>query len=154
MRAFVARLAAMCVVLSTVAMSGCGGGTGDVSGVVKFKGQPLEGGQISFKGGKGKLVGFDINPDGTFLATGVPTGKVKVAVSSLDGEKMVEHFRKASAAGRGESKAPPPKGDPSKMYTKLPPKYGDPDASDITIDVKAGKNDNVTIDLKDIPNAQ
>jgi hypothetical protein len=147
MRAFLSRLAAMGVVLSLVAASGCGGGTGEVSGVVKYKGQPLDGGQITFKGG-GKLIGVDLKPDGTFTATGVPTGTVKVAVSSLDGEKMVEHFRKASASGRGESKTPPPKGEAS-QYSKVPQKYGDPEASGLTIEVKSGKNEGVTIDLKE-----
>jgi hypothetical protein len=145
MRVFVGRLAAMGVVLALVAASGCGGGTGDVSGVVKYKGQPLDGGQVQFKGANNKTAAADLKPDGTFRVSGVPTGTVKVAVSYVD-PRVMEHFKNLSGASR-EGKASP-KG-PVSQYDKIPPKYGDFAASGLTIEVKPGKNEGVEIDLKD-----
>ncbi|HUR53461.1 MAG TPA: hypothetical protein VMZ71_04995 [Gemmataceae bacterium] len=145
MRVFVGRLAAMGVVLALGAASGCGGGTGNVSGVVKFKGQPLGGGQVQFKGGNNPPVGVDLKPDGTFRVAGVPTGTVKVAVSYVD-PRVMEHYKNLSGASR-EGKAPP-KGSVS-QFDKIPPKYGDFTASGLTIEVKPGKNEGVEIDLKE-----
>ena len=144
MKAFVYRFAAVAAVFALVASSGCGGRTGDVSGVVKLKGQPLDGGQVIFKGGSGKLIGADINADGTFTALGIPTGKVQVGVSYVD-PKATEYFRALSAASK-EGKAQP-KGKPED-FNKVPGKYGDPEGSGLTIEVKAGKNEGVEIDLK------
>lgn len=147
MKALLGRLAVLGLGVALLVSSGCGAATGDVSGVVKYKGKALEGGQISFKGGKGKLVGADINPDGTFSAAGVPVGTVQVGVSYID-PKVVDYFKELSQQGRGEKKGPGPKGDPS-QFSKVPDKYGDPNGSGLTIEVKGGKNDGVTIELKD-----
>ena len=146
MKAFLARLFSVGVVVSLFAASGCGGGTGDVTGSVKYKGKALDGGQIQFKGSNGKTASADINPDGTYTVTGVPTGTVKVAVSYVD-PKVVEHFKALSAGGRGESKTPPPKGEPS-QFDKVPQKYGDFDGSGLTVEVKTGPNKH-DVDLKD-----
>ena len=44
------KLMGLLVAGAALALAGCGGGTGSVSGVVKHKGQPLKGGTISFYG--------------------------------------------------------------------------------------------------------
>jgi hypothetical protein len=150
MKAFLCRLSAVGMVLALVASSGCGGGTCDVSGVVKLNGKAVGGGQISFKGGKGnKAVGAEINADGTFTVLGAPTGTVKVGVSWRDTDAETQWFRDVSAASKGgaDKKGVMPKGNPD-QFMKVPAKYGDPEGSGITIDLKSGKNEGVEINLK------
>lgn len=67
--------------IALLTVVGCSG-TGEVSGLVKFRGQPLPGGTISFYDEGGRVSSAEIKPDGSYNVTGVPTGLAKVTVST------------------------------------------------------------------------
>ncbi len=70
--------------LAAALATGCGDGprTATVSGVVKVAGKPAEKGSVTFvpADGKGSTAGGSIGPDGSYTATGVPHGRMKVEV--------------------------------------------------------------------------
>jgi hypothetical protein len=120
-----------------VAVLGCSGGSGPnttVKGKVLMGGQPVNGGLI-FVGVDNKEMPFPINPDGSYLAKGVPVGQAKVMV-------------KGGPAAAGPVGGGPviPKDMSKDMMSKgtvqggvsPPPKYGTP-AGAFTIDVKEGE---------------
>ena len=67
-----------------LANSGCGGGpaTATVSGSVTYRGAALPVGKVSFYGPNGQVASALVVEDGTYEATNVPLGAVKVAVST------------------------------------------------------------------------
>jgi hypothetical protein len=141
-RLVVNHLSRSVAVFALLAAVGCGGGIGDVSGTVKYKGKPLDGGQIQFQAGNGKIFAADIDKDGKYTVTGVPSGSAKIAVSYID-PKVTEYWKAMSAGGRGNpegGKAPSlPKGDPD-QFNKIPANYADFAGSGLTFDVKKGSN--------------
>ncbi|TVS10998.1 MAG: hypothetical protein EA424_24385, partial [Planctomycetaceae bacterium] len=64
--------------------TGCGYSTGDISGVVRFDGQPLEAGMVTFHHTKlsGRNIIATVQPDGKYQALHCPTGPVKVTVQA------------------------------------------------------------------------
>jgi hypothetical protein len=65
-------------------LSGCGGGreAATVSGTVTYKGKPLPAGKVSFWGPNDQIASALIAEDGSYEATDVPLGLVKIAVST------------------------------------------------------------------------
>jgi len=117
-------------------LAGCGG-TGTVSGTVSYKpkNKNLVAGTVMVMTQDGAAFYGNINPDGTYRIEGVPTGPVKVTVSSPDPK------------ANPNASAPPP--DPSllKDWFPIPAKYGDANASGLTFDVKKGDNTfNIALD--------
>jgi hypothetical protein len=104
---------------ASLALAGCAGGSGDVSGVVKYKGEPLPGGTILFYGQPKGVWSAEIKRDGTYVVSGVPAGVAKIAVIGPV----------AVSLGGGP---PPPK-----MPT-IPGKYADQDKSGLTYNVHSG----------------
>src|SRR5262245_12688033 len=71
------------ILVVSVGLSGCGGATGNISGKVSYKGAVLKGGSLTFvSSDKKPSVSTQINEDGTYTATRVPAGVVKVCVST------------------------------------------------------------------------
>jgi hypothetical protein len=118
-----------------VGPAGCGGGTADVSGKVTYKGKPVTSGSVVFVGADGVAVAADIKPDGTYAATGVATGAVKVAVSSPNPAAAA-----AEPGGRGRGPAPAKPASPPAGWVALPAKYGSPDSSGLSTDLTPGPN--------------
>jgi hypothetical protein len=118
-----------CLCLSAgLALAGCtGGGRGDISGVVKYKGEPLPGGTILFYGQpKGQWSG-EIKEDGSYTVTGVPTGTAKIAIIPAVNVNL--------GGGAPQVKA-----------VTIPPKYSDPEKSGLTCEVQGGaQNHPVTL---------
>jgi hypothetical protein len=79
--ALAAQLAVL--VFIPLAISGCGRGTGKVSGQVLFQGNPLPGGVVRFRPVDTKLnpVTAEIDADGKYEAT-VPAGECKISVDN------------------------------------------------------------------------
>src|SRR5262245_37037773 len=70
------------VVLLALALSGCGQRKGKVTGKVSYKGEAVPFGTVAFYGKGDAVSSAPIGPDGTYTATGVPLGEVKVTVST------------------------------------------------------------------------
>jgi hypothetical protein len=122
---------------------GCGAG-GDkpasVSGRVTFNGKPVTSGVVVLVGADGKSSDPGaVQADGTYSIAKSPAGKVKVAfdnppppVNVQRGAANPEAKEEAAAAAR---------------YTPTPLTYNNPDQSGVTLDLKAGKNENIEIKL-------
>jgi hypothetical protein len=64
-------------------LSGCGSNDVQVSGTVRYEGQPLPLGIVSFQPESAKTAQtVRIRPDGTYVIAKVPVGAVRVAVST------------------------------------------------------------------------
>ena len=105
---------------ASLALAGCtGGGRGDISGVVKFKGEPLPGGTILFYGQPKGQWSAEIKEDGSYKVTGVPAGTAKIAIIAAVQVNM-----------GGDA--------PVVKAVAIPKKYADPDKSGLTCNVQGG----------------
>lgn len=114
-------------------ISGCGGGTGDLSGTATYQGQPLRMGSINVVGGDGIIRAATIKDDGSYAVTGISTGTVKIAVTSPDPTKRTLASKPKSGA------TVPPMLDSSKWFA-IPDKYGDFEQSGLTFPLQRGDN--------------
>src|SRR5437868_511463 len=114
---------------SVLVFVGCSGGKGEVSGQVKFKGEPLPGGRVTFacQTGTKEVLSSEI-VNGRYTISGIPIGPVKITV---------ETFPPSATATLPPTKIPggiPPniKGMPERgtqppapgKYVAIPPRYG------------------------------
>lgn len=116
---------------------GCGSGQGEVSGVVKFKGEPLPSGRVTFhpEDKAGAPASGLIKEDGSYTISKCPVGPVAITV---------ETFRRG-----GEAQVPkglgiqPPSGAEGGggKYVAIPPKYSSPELSGLTYTVTKGKQE-------------
>jgi hypothetical protein len=66
-----------------LALPGCGSRPkGTVSGTVTYKGELVPSGTVAFYGPDDQVASAAIGPDGTYSASGVPLGDVKVTVTT------------------------------------------------------------------------
>ncbi len=113
-----------------------------VTGKVTYRGEPLKFGTVMFQPPSGQPATASIQPDGTFAletrgeGEGAAVGMCKVRVTCYEGQNPVSRSA--------------PSGDEGGFGKSLiPEKYLDYDTSEITVEVKPGINDPVTIELKD-----
>ncbi|NLX99341.1 MAG: hypothetical protein GXY83_24655 [Rhodopirellula sp.] len=97
-----------------------------VSGKVALDGQPVTGGRVIFLHVEGPSATADIQPDGTYQATGVAVGKNSISIDHRD--------KPEAAAGGRESLLIPGK-------SLVPELYASGSTSGLTLDVKSGAND-------------
>ena len=124
------RAALVLVVLTAFAVVGCGGGsTGSITGTVKYGGQPLHAGSITFlgQGGQNQATHADI-VDGKYRIPSMQTGTAKVTVAAAPMPQQ---------PGRLPNGTLPPPADP-RQYPQIPAKYSRPDQSGLTYNVKSG----------------
>jgi len=131
-RVIMLQIAAIGVV--SLALVGCSEPTGAVTGKVTYKGEVVTNGAIAFQmPSKGIAQNAKLDAAGKFtMATPLPAGTYKVfyvppAVEPQDPTK----------------KTPPPE-----VKTIVPSKFHDLQGSNLSVDVKSGKND-IPIDFKD-----
>jgi hypothetical protein len=80
------RVAAVGLGLLVMAACGCGGEkTGTVAGRVDYQGKPLPGGFIDFISDNGRSATGRIEPNGSYVVSGVPIGPAKISVRDLSG---------------------------------------------------------------------
>ncbi len=128
----------MALVVSVGFLAGCGKAEVKryrVTGTIKYKGEPVKAGTITFRSidGQANGVGNILNGDYDIPATsGLPVGKYQVTISYPD--------PKAAPPGDmpGESSAPP--------KDLLPAKYNS--KSELTAEIKAEDRNEVSFDLK------
>ncbi len=133
-----APVAACLIVLGALGgLAGCGGKP-VVTGRVTYKGEPLPGGEIHFITESGPSRSGVISDDGQFRVEGVPTGTVKVTISSERDE----------GGGAGGSPLGSPTGAAAKpvvRVSRIPAKYNAVATSGLTFTISGGKQ---TIDIE------
>ena len=73
---------AVVLALLALAFSGCGQRKGKVTGKVSYKGEAVPSGTVAFYGKGDAVSSAPIGPDGTYQATEVPLGEVKITVTT------------------------------------------------------------------------
>jgi hypothetical protein len=118
---------------SVVVVAGCRGQpeVGDVTGIVRFRGQPLKSGTVIIRGADRQEKGAAIGPDGRYRVRAVAVGPGRI--------RVVSHPRAPEGLGGGKRDDP---------HVKIPPHYEDLNTSGLTVEVRPGKQDH-DIDLTD-----
>jgi hypothetical protein len=118
-----------------VLLAGCSG-RGNVSGTVKYDGQPLAGGTITFYDARNSTASSAIDKDGKYSVSGLATGPVKVSLAVPVAVPFMASSVPGAKADRPAIKAP-----------ALPAKYLDPQASGLGFELSRG-NQTKDFDLK------
>jgi hypothetical protein len=138
----------LCLLLGTVLIAaGCGGSKRlqehtELKGTVRYKGEVLKGGTISFFGKAGEAgITAQIHEDGTYSIK-APVGECKISVdnSMLKAGSQGKERRKEQGMGAGPR---PGQGEQLKVtgtYMPIPEKYKDPEKSGLTYTVKKGES--------------
>jgi hypothetical protein len=139
--------------LLPLGLAGCGSPKATVTGKITYNGEPLGNGRVMFisqtdptKAGAGS-----IQPDGTYTVPDAPVGPATVTVETIPPAGGGSSSLGSKAAEI--SKPPPgmnmpmPQGGGGGKYVKIPDKYKAKDQSDLSYDVKSGKQEH-NIDLK------
>src|SRR5262245_12661212 len=109
--------------LLAVVASGCGGGAGEITGVVRLGGRPLTSGSVTFIDARGETFGDAIAPDGSYRVTGLAPGTARIGVRS--------HPRvPPGLSGQREADDGSP---------RSPARYEQPARSGLTWDVRPGR---------------
>jgi hypothetical protein len=124
--------------------AGCGVG-GDkpasVSGHVVFNGKPVTSGVVVLIGANGKASEpGSVQSDGAFSIAKSPAGKVKVSFDNPPPPPVTNQPGAANPEAKEQAET-------AAHYTPTPLAYKDPDQSGVTLDLKAGKNENIEIKL-------
>jgi hypothetical protein len=121
-------------------LDGCGfiDNTGTVSGTVRYKGQPLSEGSVSFVSEKGQVATGTIDSSGHYTVSHIPPGpaKVTVQVVSAEGPPPMS-FLGTPKPTQGKATGP-----------KIPLRYSTASTSGLQLNVTKGKQE-FDIDLKD-----
>lgn len=136
--------------LGSLLVSGCGTGLGEVSGTVRYNGQPLPFGTVQIESIAGTVHPGTINPDGTYIVTGVPTGPARICVTAVDEKALVSAAHQAAAKSRATipgrllkkeaepATIPAPAKGRSLLEPLIPAHYGEFATSGLNVEVKRG----------------
>jgi hypothetical protein len=127
---FVVLFATLCASASL----GCGSRKATVSGTISYKGEKLGNGSVKFVGANNQAAVGLIGPDGTYTATSVPLGTVKVSVETVPTGKVSSD---TSMGVKGPDMGAQFQGQAGK-YVRIPDKYKDAEKSGLTYEVKPG----------------
>jgi len=116
----------------------------EVCGWVTYNGYPVGSGSVVLVGQDGIPVYGQIQPDGSYFVKRPRSGMVKVAVTS---PAPVASILAKSAVGNKFRSADNVIAAPPENWFPIPARYGDPETSDLTLEVKKGRN-LFDIDLK------
>jgi hypothetical protein len=140
--------------------AGCGPRSGDISGKVLYRGQPLPGGAVTYfpDSGKGAFT-TRIQPDGSYHLLRVPAGKMHIAIAPLAApaaarrvDPEMQAMAKAIKSGKqklspeAREKMPPamraaieePAAASPGQSMVIPPQYTHPEKSGLEYTVTAG----------------
>jgi hypothetical protein len=127
--------------LFLLSLAGCSPARGKVTGTVTYKGEPVRAGFVAFFGAKDQVASAPIASDGTFKASDVPLGEVKVTVSTPAPGPTKEQAAKNPMMTK---KHFVPSGE---RNVKVPNRYSTPATSGISFTVGQG-DQSINIDLK------
>ena len=130
--------------LATVVITGCGAGVGAVTGTVTCGDKTLASGTVVIRGRDMIPYHGNIDEDGTYTVSKVPTGPATIVVVSMNPQVKVHPaaFDDRDMIKRRLVKAvpkPTPRSDPTKWFP-IPEKYGDFSTTDLTLTVAGGVN--------------
>jgi hypothetical protein len=122
-----------------------------VTGTVKYNGQPVKAGQLTFHTPEGTAYGAQLNTDGTYTATDLPAVDMvvtfdteylnkdrKVEVKGAKAQKDMDRRMKEMNSGR---QAPTDAGvQATTLYVKVPAKYADKKTSPLKVTLTRGSN--------------
>ena len=119
------------IVSTACALTGCSEVVSEVTGTVRFQGQALQAGTVTFyhPSQAGRNVVANIRPDGTYTAVNCPRGHSRVTVQVLPTRSKTAPSRRAPA------KTPP-----------IPARYTDPETSGLELNIQ-GDRQTFDIDL-------
>jgi hypothetical protein len=148
------------LVLLAPLATGCGAPRGDVSGKVLCQDRPLSAGFVAFYPASGVPVTCRLKEDGSYSVSGVPAGKVKIAVlppprprsviSAAMAKRMAEQTPQMPAEARDQMPADVKAvlaDASSQQGNQIPSQYRDPEKSGLEYEVTAGSQTH-TIELK------
>jgi hypothetical protein len=124
------------VALFALVLSGCSQPKAMVTGKVTYRGEPVPSGTVAFFGPGDQVASAPLRPDGSYAASGVPRGLVKVTVTTpppgpspeqLANNPMVQERR------RGRNVAPV-----VEKTVSIPTKYSLPGTSGLSLTVTEG----------------
>ncbi|HZT82971.1 MAG TPA: hypothetical protein VFA26_22265 [Gemmataceae bacterium] len=112
-----------------------------MSGSVKYKGQPVTGGTLTLHpaDGKGAPTTVNITPAGTFVATGVSPGKMKVTVETESVKGMSGGYKVPKDMSK-DNKVPQFDTSNMPVYVPIPKKYASAQTTPLTWDIGKGNN--------------
>jgi hypothetical protein len=144
------------VCLGAAFVLGCSSGNTNaparVSGTVKYNGQLVKAGRLTFHTPEGANYGAQLNTDGTYTATDLPVGDMVVtfetehlnkdrkpeAASGKEAKQMDRRMKQMSSGGR---QAPSDAGvEASTLYVPVPKKYADKTTSPLKVTLTRGSN--------------
>lgn len=118
-----------------------------VGGTVKYKGQPLKGGKVTFHTLEGLGLSAVIRDDGTYTISDIPADDFKISVETESINPATNKPQDYSQGGHKSQAYNPPgapanagKGPDPANYVKIPEKYSKPDTSGLSVTLKPGKN--------------
>ena len=116
-------------------LAGCGAGAGDVAGVVKYRGQPLAGGTITFYDAANTAMSSGIDEEGKYEVKQVAAGPAKIAIAT----PINIQFGSPLPGGKTATK--------KTEFPDFPGKYTDPEKSGLSLEVKSGsQTHNISLD--------
>ncbi|HEX3149040.1 MAG TPA: hypothetical protein VHR66_13245 [Gemmataceae bacterium] len=132
-------------------VAGCNSQT-SVSGKVTYKGTPVSTGSVTLVASNGQVYTGNLNSDGTFQISDVPTGEVQIGIVGANpgsGNKPppARGGRGPAGVGRGGGEGNPEGRGAAEQGTGpvIPAQYGDPRTSGLTGKVKAGEPLNIDL---------
>ena len=128
------RLTARLVLLAVPALAGCGAATGDLAGVVTYKGGPVAGATVEVVPATGVPVRATTGPDGAYALAGVPVGDARVLVVAVSEEFVRQR------EGQEDRGPRPKKGEPRPKFSLVPEKYSRAATTPLTHTVVPGRN--------------
>ena len=120
--------------LALLTCTGCGAKSGDITGKVLFRGEPLPAGKISFfcEGGNKPVIARDITA-GAYSILNAPLGAARVTVVTFQ-------IKQDPVPGAIQSPVPTDvSAAPSGPYVAIPDRYRMPDTSGLTYTITAGQ---------------
>lgn len=131
-----ARRAAGLVLLALpAALTGCAAGTGEVAGVVTYKGSPVAGATVEVVPATGVPVRTTTGSDGAYVLPAVPVGEARVLVVAVS-----EEFVRMREGQEDGNRGPRPKDGPRPKYSLLPEKYSRAATTPLALAVGPGRN--------------
>jgi hypothetical protein len=134
-----ARLTILLVLAASACALGCGTKTATVSGRVSYHNKRVTSGEVLFLTQDGKSGAHAaVQPDGTYQATNVPLGTLKVGLNNPP--PLYYQQLKNRPKGMADDPEMQEAARRAARYVPTPPKYQDPNQSGLTTDVKPGEN--------------